>query len=472
MNKLLRTILLLCIIAAASGCSVSAPEQQIQPRTEQIQPVKVDIEALYNEASEAVSLAKNLTLTVHSTKTMTIGENIFSETSEQTLAYTGYGTETMQAQVTEVLTMGDYSIPNTAAYRDGIGYYTVGNGSFQGGISAEDFCAGYAPAVILDASLYDAILATENNGILTVTFSQPTATEVWCGYSGAELVDATGTAVLGSGGQLLESTYTMTCLEGTKQIHLSTRVAIETGTASIGSADYSNFTVLDAPGAPLMLERACGYLQQAASVTASSTESIGFQAYGDTRRETVLLDMSGAGSGFTADLALSVELVNQSRGGEISKKDYTMTYANGVYGTAVDGEIKADNIVIAPEKVRIRCQDFLLATVILPEYVASAEMADQGDTYLFSFTASEALAELICKTACQTLYQDAEMADSLELGYETDTLTAYLSIDKDTGLPSGSGVSYVGIMQVDDFPYALSYQAEQVYDLLSPASSS
>ena len=454
------------LVAIFSGCMFSATETETKPEIAAHTDCArsfADPESLYMAAADKVNQAQMLTLSVEYTTNISVGEVTFSEDCLQTITYQGYGTEKMRARVREQRNIGTYNILSTLAFEDDIGYLAIENGYFQSNMSAEAFSARYVPAVILTPSLYKQIQAVEDSNKVTVTFTEPVAPEAWLNLANETASDMKGIAVLDLNGNLLESRYRFTLQRGQTQIQYSVQVAVDMTAGVVEMPDHADYVRLDVLDAPLMLERACGYLLQATTVTAESKESATCDAYGDERVQKIALKMAGEDTVFTANLSAFVGVVNHSRAGEVTENTYEMHYANGSYRTWENGEMEKEQVVAPPETMRTYCRDIMLGTVILPEYISSAEIFDEGDTYLISVTANEIFAKLTRQNACHVLYQDPNLPDALENQKITDSASAYLAVNKATGLPVASGVEYLGTFSIAEQPYSLTYQSEQNY---------
>lgn len=454
------------VIAVCISTYKSAPEQSpTEPVTATVDPA-----VLYRQAAKAVENAEDMTLRIYSSTKTTVGSESFYENSEQTLNCDGIGTEHMQAIMDETLSMGDYSVFNTEAYADNMAYFTVGEGNFCTPMIAEDYLDRYAPAVLLDSDLYSSITAAYDTESTTITFARPFDMEAWIAEENLTLIEAGGTAVLNKENMLTECTYSVTYSHGEATIKKSYSVKIELGEVSVDTPASEDCIQIQCPDAPLMLERACGYLIQARSVTASIVDSIICEAFGDDRSQITQLSMYGEETDFMAKLGVSVVLVNSSRGGETTQKNELMLFRNGAYTITVDNGEPTKNSAMTAQDMQSTCHNFLIGTVLLPGYISDATITDIGSTYRFDFTTTDDFADAMCRNACNTLYADADLLHTLASFSTTNTLGAYLEINKDTGLPTASGLFYSGTYTIGGNPYLLRYQTDQTYDAASLAA--
>lgn len=422
---------------------------------------------LYQQEADAISQLKELSLKVSVSTEMTVGEETFSERSEQSLLYKGIGTGSMTALMDESLTIGDYGVFNSESYADNTLYLTVGGGSFCAPITEEDFCKRYTPAILFDTTQYENITASEEGSITVLSFDTPSSGETWALPQGASFRNASGLATLDQDNKLTMSTYDITYTLGSVEFKKHIQITIFTDPVSIPSRADTDYTQIEHPDAPLMLEKACGYLMQSQSVTANIKDMIICDAFGDNRTQEIHLDMYGRDSKFMTKMELSSLLVNSSRGGEETKKNEQMLFRNGEYSITIDNGTPQINTNVTAQDMRVSCQDLLVSTILLPRYIAGTKLLDSGNSYQVYFSATDALAQTMCRSACDILYHDSELLISLSSSGKINNLGAYIEVDKYTGLPIASGIFYNGTYTIDDHSYQLHYQTDQTYNAVS-----
>lgn len=460
-------VLLALVIILAISCS-SADRAAKNTAT----PLS-DAAALYQSAVDAVSSTENLTLTISQTKETIIGSEAFMEQSEQTVAYEGLGTERPRGMMQESLTIGTHTVSIQELFADGVGYFTVADANFQGTLTFEEYLARYAPVAPLNADMYESISGVATGDTSIITFAKASGIEAWCAESGTQFVSADGTAYISESGQLTKSIYHVSYTLNEIYFRLSTTVEISYAQVSPitppeDTSIYKPITYLDAPR---MLEKACGHLLKAVSVTASYSDSISCQAFGDQRTQTISISSVNAAD-WSARIDTTVELINSSKVGTVDKFTQSERFLDNVYSVTVDGGEPAKNSEIDADSMRQYCQDLLVGTIMLPQYILNAELSETEDAYHIKFTASEEFAQLIRAEACTTLYQDAQILSRQTESYTTDVISCYLTVHKPTGLPAASGFCYQGTYTIGELPYQLHFQADQQYDLLNDTAHS
>lgn len=424
-------------------------------------------ESIYTSAVDSMNTTDGMVLNILKTTRISIGSDTFEEVCEQTLSYTDLGTEQMRAYAEESTSMGKHSFTVTEAFSAGKGYVTVNGSKFVGDISAQDFAARFAPAVCLDPALYATITGVDTGGCYLISFEKPSHGELWALQEGASFILAAGTARISYEGTLLSSTYDITYTQGNTTVTTSYTVTPSAQEVQLQiPTDISEYSVVSYLDAPKMLEKATGYLMQTQNISASYTENIYFQAFGDQRVQNITLH-TGTGTDWSAMVATNRTLTNTSREGEVSKSSETQLFTDGRYQSNKDGGAFTTDKSIRAEDMQNYCFDRLLSTVMLPQYITRAYVTVGSSTLTMRFTGSQEFAKLISTNACQILYQKPEMLKELAQSSSTDLLSCYVELDKNTGLPLSSGIDYKGTFVINALPYQLGFKADQAYTISS-----
>lgn len=423
-------------------------------------------DVIYDNAQAAVSAAQDAVLSISKTLETALADDYYLETTQQTLAYTGKGTNSMRASIAETLDFNGHKVSICEFFANEIGYVTVEDSHFFSQISAQEYCKRFPPAVLLDAQLYENIAGFDTGDGYLVRFQRPTAAESWALDEYSEFIEAMGTAYISYDGMLTRSVYSILYTSGNAVCLLTVTADAELTTPSIAfPADTSVYTPIAYLDGPRMLERASGYLLQADNIRSIYNDSIYFQAFGDERTEAKTLHTLHDGS-WSAKVDSDVTLANDSRVGQAAVFTQSELFTQGIYFVSADGTEPTPDPEITESAMRTYCQDLLLGTIMLPRYINGAELSETESTLRVTFTANDAFVQQIASTACQTLYQEPEMLNELAQKSTTDALQCYLELDKNTGLPVASGISYNGTYTIEGLPYQLLFQADQTYTIL------
>lgn len=419
-------------------------------------------DAVYQEAVNRLNGQENIQLNIFYDKSTTIGGEIFREQSTQVVTYQGLGTEQMQGIANETLHIGNYSISISELYADGTGYFTVNGSNFRGSISQEEYLSRYIPTAPVSAELYASIHGNATKEETVIHFSRAATAEGWAQEGSMENIEAEGTAYLDADGNLTKTMYLLSYTLGSAKVTLTAAVEISQAQPIQLPEDTSAYAQIAYLDAPRTLETACGYLLATNNASAAYSDTISCEAFGDIRTQTVNVRTTGIGS-WTAQVDTVVTLENSSKAGVVSSTAKSEKFEDGTYTTQIDGGEPSIGTDISTSDMRQYCQDILVATIMLPEYITDARLTESETAYRIEFAAKEAFAQMLSSEACTTLYQSADVLTGISQAYQTDGVTCYLTVDKQTGLPTASGFSYSGTYTISELPYRLIYQADQAY---------
>ena len=471
MKFFLRIAIFLCaVLFLFTGCSGSTSSASSDSMSAPTQPVRAETARdLYLQALEKLSSATGYALNVTINKNTTVGEETFSETRQQVFVYSHAGSENMRISLEETSTIGGQSTSIQEIYADNTGYLTVNGHSFKSSLSAEEYAARNIPAAPLDIALYQTISAQEKNNCVSIQLSQPTQGEHWALPDGANMMVASGSATLDAAGTLTQSTYTILYTYGPASIELTANVEVDmrAGTAVSVPADTTEYTKLTYLDAPRILEQSCGYLLQSTLVSANSTSSITSPVSGIHHAQSAQLHMDMRHAALSAVLDTSVSVTDYSYGGETAYYTQQETFRDGQYQITINNDPVTADADISAETMRTYCQDLLVNSILLPDYMTDAVLTDLGSVYLLELTASEKLSHIMNESACQTLYEDPTFLTSLSSHSSISPAQCYLAIDKYTGLPTASGISSTSEYTIEDLDYAFHTQMDISYSLAS-----
>lgn len=464
-KRLIIAIVMLLALTVISGCTLSRPEVAMEETAEPIVPTTLlDGSSLYAAACDFLKQQTSYASEVSISKQLHLEQTVLTEEIRQTVTCWDAGTERARIYTEQKVQLGDYNFSSTAYYKDGCGYYTVGNGAFTAEIKQEAFLRDTVPQILLELSRYADISAVQNENAVTIHFAAPTSAETWLDIAPADFLDASGTARIDLEGRLMESSYTVFYMHGgyLAEQTISMKVLPELSAAEPVIADI--YTAISDPQIPLLLERSCGYLMQFKEFSATMEETVACDAYGEERHQKTFLQMTGSPQEVSAEIAVDITLINHNRAGQKTDSKYLMQYHDGKYSTYLDGECLEEQIATA-DAMRDFCTDQLLGTVLLTEHIAAAEITDRGAEYILTFTASDAFAEQLWWRNLQFLYSDESLLQDYEAFTPVNSAEAYLAIDRETGLPTASGITGESVFSVQGYEYRLESQAVQEYCL-------
>lgn len=474
LKKLIALLLCLSLLAGMVGCGAKPVETAppTEPPTEA--PTEPPAEDVYAEARAALDSAADISLELLVSTTITVAGQTFTEVSDQTLTYAGIGTDALKVALNEEITAGktdaepsdseDEKEPVTYSeiYSGGTVYATLGDTYFfSGALTPEESAARYLPVVLLDAALYGSLTSETTGTGTTITFREPTAPESWSVPEGAEMLDASGSAVVSTSGALEQMNYTVTYQYGPAEITLTVESRPQASAAEItvpeNTDDYPALQYVDA----LRLStQAASLLIQAESASVSSLESIFTQAAGVMRNASTTMNLHGTGKDIMTKIESGLYLMDYSTN-ESQEMDQEETYLKGRYVATVDDGVPTVQTGIPAETIEEYCDQILLSHIISQDFWADVTASDLGSILLLEFTFTEDFGNTMQNGICSAFWEDPAFLNKLASAYVTNETTGYLAIDKFTSLPTAAGYYYEGTHTIDGMDYVLSMQSDQ-----------
>lgn len=461
-KRLLALLLSIAMLISLLGCqSQEEPSSPTTEPTETTEPPVTEPAELtaYRDALAAVNAAESLSMRISATKTTAIAGATFTQESSQTLLCSGLGTDSPRYESSEsVHYTGDYSVNYDEIYTDGVLYLTVDSAyCYSGAYTPEDMVMWYLPAILVDPNLYGDI-AVEGS---VLTFSQPNAAESWALPADAEFIDASGTASLSAGGELQKTTYTVTYAYGSAEITLDAEVYVTIEPVTIDApADTGAFIPLQSLEAVYLTEQSVGLLSQAKIITMTTTESLLSQAAGYMQNQSKTIN-SYRSSIYAAKIDSGYYAYDAT--GESYEYNLVETFKNGTYTYEEDGGEPVAVDGINASIVESLCDEARYENIMAYTYWQDAAATDLGSLYLIELTLNETFGTDIEDSVSYNLWSDKDFLDGYASAYANNELTAYIGIDKFTGLPTSAGYYYEGVHTIDGYDYILSLQVDQSF---------
>ena len=454
--KFLALFLVLSLLFSIAGCNQTPAEPTVPPVTESPEMIA------YREARAAVDSADSLSLRVNATKTTTVGGESFVEQSEQTLEMTGLNTDSPSFHVENDLLYNDeYDTTYDEVFLDGTFYTAMDRDSrFRAAMTAEDAIDRCVPPVLLDAALYGSI--TQDGS--TLTFTSPTAAEVWAMPEGAQFLEASGTATLNDEGVLQKMTYSLSYTYGPAEVTLEveSRVTIESVTVELPKK-ADQFVELTDIDALYMFESSYCKLLCAQNYSVYSMDSILVQAAGMLQNSSALVDSYGTGDDLQAKVEANVYIMDYSTNRSQESKQEIL-FRDGICTATLDGKKSTEVPDVTAEDVEeigvIQKTQVYTGTEVWQD----AAITDLGSVYIVELTYTEDYAQETKSNFCKSLFGDASFLDDIASDYTTKEVGGYFAVDKFTGLPTALGVKYEGCHTIEEQECVISYQADCYVD--------
>jgi len=276
----------------------------------------------------------------------------------------------------------------------------------------------------------------------------------------AELLEASGTALVTAEGALAEMSYTVTYQYGPAKVTKTvlskplnepktvTPPANPDTYISISYADTLRMTVT----APVML-------LQADSATVTSVESLFCQAAGVLRNQSITSNLHGHNSDTKAKIETNIYVMDYNTMTD-QKFELEESYVNGQL-TAVEKKGLPSRTTVPWEDIREYVAAEMLSGLVGTDYWTDVTMTDMGSVLYLEYTLNDNFGNTIQNSICDMLWGDPSFLIALADDYRNAELNAYLSIDKYTGIPVSAGYYYKGIHTLDGTEYPLTLQLDQ-----------
>ena len=476
LSKLIALVLCAALLLSMVGCSQTPAETAATEAPTTAAPTEPDPSKLYAAARESLDAAADISLKLLITTYTTVAGDEFSEQSAQTLTYKGIGSENpvivMDEDVTFSVHSEDYdpdSIDNMSlAYKETWSQGNVyaeldGTYRYCGPVDAEAALARYTPVVLLNAELYGEVTSESTADGTLITFSQPTAAESWSMPEDAELVDATGTALIGDEGSMEKMTYTVTYIYGTTEITKTVEskpMDIPVSVPNPAPASPDTYTPIGFIDALRMSVSIPAMLFQADDITTSGLESLMTQAAGVVRNQSTTINMSGRKEDAKVKFETGVYIMDYSTM-EDQKYDLEEIFMDGKLTTVENKGLPSTESGYAWEDILAYTADQMSMGFVDMDYWQDITGEDLGSVIFLEYQLNENFGNTIQNGICDMLWGDPSFLLSLASNYENTKLTGYLSVDKYTGLPVSAGYYYEGVHTLDGQDYILSLQYDQ-----------
>lgn len=475
-NRLTALLLCLALVASMAACG-SQPVPTEAPTTPPTQaPTEPPAEDLYAGARAMLDNAEHISLELLITTYTTIIGDEFSEQSAQTLTYKGIGTDDPVIVMEERLSQSIHSQDDDGEEAEPLQYKEtwsqgnvyaelMGTYRFSGAVDAEAAAARYTPVVLLDAALYGSVTSESTAEGTRITFSNPTAAENWAMPETGELVEASGTALIGTDGTMEQMTYTLTYMNGAAEITKvveSTPLDEAKAVPSPAPANRDTYTPIGHVDALRLGVTLPGMLSQADDIAMNGLESLMSQAAGIMRNQSTAIHVSGRQADTKAKVKTGVYFMDYSTR-ESQKYDLEETFVAGKLTTTENNGLPSTQ-TFAWEDMREYISGGLFAGMVDFDYWENITATDLGSVLLLEYDLTDNFGNTIQNSICDMLWNDSAFLMKLSSKYENTDLNAYLSVDTYTGLPVAAGYYYEGAHTIDGQAYTLSLQYDQSFE--------
>lgn len=438
-----------------SACSTDAPTET----TESI-PMEFDGSVLYQEACAKLSSVTDLVMEYELNERRTVGNDTHTRQIIGTDSYCAIGTDAMECVISQSLTYGTYQTDYTEYFSNGTAYAHVNDSVFSCPMDAESFLSRQIPVLLLDSNLYSSIHAVSDANGFLLTFADATVPESWAvPFGPVQQLYSQGNAILDPNGMIQRFSYVIEYLYGGVQYRFEIDTKLTTADRLDLSAIRPSIPQSPVPltdlDAPKYLLRSVGDLFAAGSISAEITQMLVSEVYTLTQKQQSTLQLSGSGDQLSAFWDTSLTVTDYR--GNPATKTQTDRYQDGRLTRIVNGEIQSEQKQPA-EEIRIRWENQILNSFFALDYLADADITDDGSTFTLKLTGNEAFCDAVAASVRSVIPNDL---DSIADSFETGIAAGFMTIDKTTGLPVSMGMEFSRTHMISGVSYPLSFSLTQ-----------
>ena len=424
-----------------------------------------DAKTIYMNAADASKDIHDYVLEVTQTHQFTAEGKTYTETANFLLSCEGFASDHMKVSKEETLTIGKHTSKSSEIFADDTLYTTINDAHFSSPIASADYLQNMIPLVLLDYSLYESFSGVDSGEEYVIHIADATTPETWAHSGDMTFTEASGTAYVSYAGKLTKSIYILEYTKGDISHRLSFIAQLREETPEVAVPENAkNYTPIQYSEGIKMLERASGFLTQMDNMRSVSKEITYFEAFGDTRTKSVVLETKNDVD-WSAKVQTETTLSNKSRPDQDSIFQQTETFKLGVYQREMTGIPDAQNLDISEEEMQNYCLNLLVSTIMLPKDILQCQTEESGGIIRITYTANKEFARQISQNACETLYQNPNLLTELSEKDIMDKMIAYLELNANTGLPIASGIHYSSTYSAQDLPYQFRFEADQTYQI-------
>ena len=472
MKRLLTLLLVFAMVLSLMACgepeATDTPSEPQTPVTNtEPEPIAADV---YAEAVEKLNAKTDLRMVIDISQQTKVGQQTILETQDIKLNLNNIGTDDFAAQMSAVINYGvESAVKTTEIYKDGKVYGELSDYRYWAETTAEEFMEGYAPAALLDASLYSSIEFIDDT---TISFADATAPEAWLVGEGAELIDAAGTAKLDESGNLTTFTYDVTFRLGSCEFTFVTTVEIQENTDQVEiPSDAADYTEISDPLIPYLVTRTLGNTLQSRSLSGYVEETVVSATVQAVFTTTKQVDLYGEGKDMKAKLVYDYSMTDLY-GNTIWYDTVEDFFADGQYIYTYNQDSETYSVTAAGEIENLRVAFAGQMTTDLPTLndMVDITLTELPGGYLLEYTLSDFYCNVLKDYGAGKIMADPGYIDSLASRYDHQEYTGYLAIDGLTGLPTAVSYTYSGAHIIDGVEYVLALQMNQSMDMASLTS--
>lgn len=424
---------------------------------------------LYQAARAVLENQENVGLVVSVTETMSLPAEEIVTNLKQDISYLGRGTDHFEAVVQDTSGNSYGSLRNKEIYSGGKVFITSYDGHYLSNLTEEEFIARYLPVILIDENLYSSCNYTVGDYSTEIRFSDGTAPESWLPEK-AEIMEASGTAVINTAGKLTKYTYDVTyfLLGATIQQEISVVVTTPQVMQADAPSDTSDYLSLPHPDVVKLADLAYYRVLASTSISCSVMNETVSHAGAIRMVDVQEIETYDDGS-YMAQLDFSRQYTDMqtTESGGFQQKEI---FRNNTYTISNNGGTATTN----PNVYQKMMQDYISGEIIYGwvdyGYMTECEITNLGNILLIEFKGNDELGRLIEDDISYELFENEAFLDDLASKYVTKQMDFYIAIDTYLGLPTAAGFVYGGSHTIEGTEYWISRTVSSSIHLASSES--
>lgn len=443
--------------------------RSLYPVTHQIDEAPAHDSAVFDQAVAALTKVRTYQIELNTDRTVILSDQQIKESSSKVIACRGYGTTGQEYAVEESLRYGDYQVESSERFIKNTAYLKLGNAYFLSKLKVEDYAADLPGIGVLNSDLYRFVNCdTQEDGSHVISFTSPAQIEKWACPKSSKLLDASGIAVIDPNGKLKEVQYHVLYEADGAQVVVDASavyVPVDSNLFVPVNKTSSKYTSVSSIHIPKLLERSCGYLIASKNVTSEIDEKIWCRAGNLQRTQHTEIEYNHTDDELDSKVTTNVDLVDNNQGGAISRFSQKEVFNDGKYAVQVSegDDTPVPSSPIDETVFKKYCQDKLVGSILLPQYIEAFKVNELSDYYLIIFEGTDELGQFMTNDAAAILYQDPDAFYGAATARTYDVKRGMLAIQKGTFLPISSGIAFEGTHTLQNTAYPLNSSIRQVY---------
>lgn len=462
MKKRLIALVLVLTFLLLNGCS----GKKTQVVTESPVPAEPTAAEIFAEKAAQITSLDAFSMEVEMSQNNTVGTYTYEEESTVSVEYALLSSDAPIAKAEITNTLEGEIMKQKQQYLDGKVYLQMGSDDYVSDMTIEEYQSSMYPAVLLDPANYTTVTYDEDKG--TFQFQDAKALESWLAPEYAKLLKAEGTAALDADGMVETMTYIVSYVQG--PVTIEAEYTMELGETDLTAEDVQaeeDAYSISSIHIPVLLAYTDMVIEQMPPVSGSSIMQIASQALGCIYYQNSELDLFLDGKDGVARIDDSIQIEDAYEAAEYyatslykdGKSTYTLKYGESEETTEGDEDLETYQEYIWSE-LSYASLDF--------DSIENMELTSVGDYWLIEYDLTEDNTETLQYISTSIILDDPYYLDEYVEQIKPVSMTGWVSVDKDTLLPTSFAITAEVKQVIEGKDYILTFQSVQNFEIGDP----